>query len=184
MPKFMTEKGAVQDVTLDASIYREAENAQLSVAQFVNQKYPTDAVKYGSTFDQMLASLNMVVPAAVTQRELGYRAPSMADVLAGGANFSAAANTAGVGSPQGQQSRTLFPAALLQYMETALVKDYTTDATAFDKLVAQTISIPTDRFEQPQINMATKNGPHEARAARRAQLAAPAAMMATKSSII
>lgn len=179
MPKFHDPAGAMQDVQLEASIYSEAASANLSVAQFVNRKYPTDAAKYGTSFDQMLASMGMVVPDSATQRELGMRAPTMADVMNGGASFAAAATTAGVGSPAGQQSRTLFPAAIIAYMENALVKDCTTDADQFDKLIAQTIAIPTDRFEQPIINMTgVKNGPHEARAQRRAQLAPPAAMMA------
>lgn len=177
MAKFINADGELQDVPVEAGIYTEAHNANLSVSQFINKKFPTDASKYGTTFDQMLASLNMVVPDPVRQRELGLRAPTMADVLGGGASL--AANTAGIGSPQGSQSRTLFPAALIAYMETALVKDYEGDANAFDKLIATTISVPTDRFEQPQINMAgRKRGPHEARAARRAQLAGPTAMMA------
>lgn len=179
MAKFLDAKGVLQDVAIEPGLYSEAHNANLSVSQYVNQKYPTDAAKYGTSFDQMLASLNMVVPDPVTQRDLGLRAPTMADVLSGGANFSVAAvNTAGVGSPQGAQSRTLFPAAIIAYMETALVKDYDTDANTFDKLIAQTFAVPTDRFEQPQINMSgTPGGPHEARSARRAQLAGPQAMM-------
>lgn len=178
MAKFYNEKGELQDVEIPATVYSQAHEANLSVAQFVNREYPTDATKYGTSFDQMLSSLGMVVPDAATQRELGLRAPTMADVLAGTAAFSVAAtNTKQFGSPQGQQSRTLFPAAIIAYMETALVKDYDTDANTFDKLIAQNIAVATDRFEQPQINMSTPNGPNSALAARRAQLAGPAAMM-------
>lgn len=177
MAKYMNEKGELVDVPLPATIYSEAHQANLSVSQYINGKYPTTPGN-GTAFDQMLASVGLVVPASHLQSELGLRPPTMGDVLNGTANFSmAASNTAGVGSPQGQQSRTLFPAALIAYMETALVKDYTTDANTFDKLIAQNISVPSDRFEQPQINMATKNGPNTALAQRRSQLAAPAAMM-------
>lgn len=176
--KFINDKGEVQDVELPATVYAEAHKANLSLPQYVNRKYPTDASKYGTAFDQMLASCALVVPDAKLQRELGLRAPTMADVLSGAASFDvASSNTAGIGSPTGQQSRTLFPAAIIQYMETALVKDYVSDANVFDKLIAQTISVPTDRFEQPQINMATPSGPNSALSQRRAQLAAPAAMM-------
>lgn len=178
MAKYIDETGAVQDVKIEPSIYREADAANQNVMTYLNNKYPTDSRKYGTTADQMFASLGMIVPDAQTQRELGMRAPTMLDVMNGGAAFSAAANGAGVGASQGSQSRTLFPAAIISYMENALVKDFTGDAQIFDKLVAQTISIPTDRFDQPIINMKTKGGPHEARAQRRAQLAPPAAMMA------
>lgn len=178
MALFIDKSGAQVDAPLTASLYSEADRANLSVAQFINQKYPTDSAKHGTAFNQMLASTGLIVPDEKLQRELGIRPPSMADVLSGNASFSlAASNTAGVGSPQGQQSRILFPAAVIAYMENALVKDYDGDAQAFDRLVGQNIALPTDRFEQPVINMGTKNGPHEARAQRRAQLAAPAAMM-------
>jgi hypothetical protein len=178
MPKFLNAKGDVQDVELPAQIYSEAHNANLSVSAYVNRKYETDSAKYGTAFDQMLASCGLVVPDAKLQRELGLRPPTMADVLTGNAQFDIAATTAGIGSPQGSQSRTLFPAAIIAYMENALVKDFDMDANMFDKLIAQNISVPTDRFEQPIINMkGVKNGPHEARAQRRAQLAPPAAMM-------
>jgi hypothetical protein len=176
--KFLNAKGEPQEVELQASIYREADAANLNVQAYINRQFETDPTKYGTAFDQMLASISMVVPDAKTQRELGLRAPSMYDVLHGGAVFSAAANTAGVGAPQGSQSRTLFPAAIVAYMENALVKDYETDANTFDKLIAQTISVPTDRFEQPVINMSgVKGGPMEAKAQRRAQLAPPPVMM-------
>jgi hypothetical protein len=177
MAKFLNAEGAVQDVEIGAKVYSEANAANLGIAQYINRKYPTDAAKFGTTFDQMLASCGLVVPDSKLQRELGLRAPSMADVLSGAASFELASNTAGIGSPTGSQSRTLFPAAIVQYMETALVKDYQTDANVFDKLIAQTLSIASDRFEQPQINMSTPNGPNSALAQRRAQLAAPAAMM-------
>lgn len=178
MPKFLDTTGAVQDVTLEPQIYSQAAAANLSVSAFINRTYPTDSVKFGTTFDQMLASMGMVVPSSAIQSELGMRAPTMHDVLNGSAVFSAAANSAGVGAPTGSQSRTLFPAAIIAYMENALVKDYSGDADQFDKLIAQTLAIPTDRFEQPIVNMTGRpNGPQEARAQRRAQLAPPAAMM-------
>lgn len=177
MAKFYDASGALVEAEVPASVYADASKANLSVANHINRLYPTDAAKYGTTFDQMLASTGLLVPSASVQAQYGIRPPTMADVLEGRASFLGASNTQGVGTPNGQQSRTLFPAAIIAYMETALVKDYTTDADQFDKLIGQEISVAQDTFEQPLINMNTIQGPQQARAARRAQLAGPNAMM-------
>lgn len=179
--KFHAADGTLQDVELPPDIYSKASNANLSVPAFINREYPADE-KVGTAFNQMLASCGLIVPDQKTQANYGLRPPTMADVLAGTANFLAGSNTSGFGSPQGSSSRTLFPAALVAYIETALVKDYDMDANVFDKMVGMELSVDKDRFEQPQIDMATSPGanpatPNAAKAARRAQLAGPAAMM-------
>lgn len=176
--KYYNAAGELVDSNIDGTIYSRAEAANLSVAGFINREYPTDAAKFGTSFDQMLASTGLLVPNTGYQSAFGLRAPTMGDVLDGKVNFMANSNTQQVGSPSGQQSRTLFPAAIIAYMETALVKDYESDANTFDKMIGQEIAVNRDSFEQPQINMkGNPNGPMEARAQRRAQLAGPAAMM-------
>jgi len=177
--KFFNAAGAIQDVDLPASIYSLASAANRSVAAYINSKYETDEAKFGTTFNQMLAAAGLLVPDPKVQKNFGLRAPMMADVLAGTVDFSAASNSQQFGNaaPSTGTSRTLFPAALIAYMETALVKNYEMDAAVFDQMVATDFSINGDRFEQPQINMATLNGPNSALASRRAQLAGPAAMM-------
>ena len=169
--------GALIDAPLDSTVYARAHAANLSVSQFINREYPTDTAKYGTAFDQMLASTGLLVPTTGHQSQFGIRAPSMGDVMEGKVNFLAATNTQQVGSPNGTQSRTLFPAALIAYMETSLVKDYETDADIFDRMIGQNISVAQDTFEQPLVNMKSVNGPENARSQRRAQLAGPNAMM-------
>lgn len=175
--KYYNETGQLVDAPVEPTIYAEASAANLSVSQFINRTYPTDSAKYGTAFDQMLASTGLLVPSSAAQSDFGVRAPSMGDVLGGRVNFLAASNTQQVGTPSGTQSRTLFPAALIAYMETSLVKDYTSDADIFDSLIAQEIAVAQDTFEQPIVNFDVPNGPNSARAQRRAQLAGPNSMM-------
>lgn len=181
--KFYDVEGKLQDVEVPPDVYSKASAANLSVPAFINREYPTtEDGKYGSTFAQMLASCGLVVPDNTAKNQYGLRPPTMADVLSGSANFLAGSNTQGFGSPQGASSRSLFPAALVAYIETALVKDYSMDANIFDKMVGLELAVDKDRFEQPQINMGASAGgnpntPNAAKAARRAQLAGPSAMM-------
>jgi len=180
--KFYDVEGKLQDLEVPPDIYRKADAANISVAAYINREYPSDPLKYGSTFHQMLASVGLVVPDAKAKETYGLRPPTMAEVLAGTAGFDVSGNSSQFGSPTGQASRTLFPAALIAYMETALVKDYNMDAVQFDKMIATELAIDNDRFEQPQISMSAApggepNAPNSALASRRAQLAGPASMM-------
>jgi hypothetical protein len=177
MAKYFDASGALVDYEVPAQIYSMAAKANLSVPAYINREHPTDG-KNGTAYDQMLASTGLVIPDSDAQRSFGIRPPTIAEIMDGGVNFLAASNTAGVGSPNGQQSRTLFPSALIAYMEASLVKDYDTDADQFDKLIAQEISVSTDTFEQPIVTMSGNGGPQSQRAARRAQLAPPASMLA------
>lgn len=178
---YYDSKGALVDSKLDHNVYKLADAANLSVRAYVNRQFQTDTAKYGQPFDQMLASCGLVVPSPGTQADLGIRAPTMADILSGKAHFQAGDVVQQAGSPYGQQSRTLFPAAIIAYMETALVRDYDTDANIFDKMIAQNISVAQDTFEQPQINMSAggnaPNSINNMRAQRRSQLDLPQVMM-------
>lgn len=175
--KYYNVAGELVDAKIEPQIHSQAAAANLSVSQFINRQYPTDVGRYGTTFDQMLASSGMIVPSNAQQRNMGYRAPTMADVLSGNAQFQAAGGSTSSGTPYGSESRTLFPVAVIEAVETYLTKDFNTDKNQFDKLVARTISIAGQRFEQPQINYDTPNGPTSTRSQRRSQLANPPSMM-------
>jgi hypothetical protein len=177
MAKYFDASGALVEYEVPAQIYSMAAKANLSVPAYINREHPTDG-KHGTAYDQMLASTGLVTLDSAAQRNHGIRPPTVAEIMDGGVNFLAASNTQGVGAPNGQQSRTLFPSAIIAYMEAALVKDYSTDADQFDKLIAQEISVATDTFEQPIVTMSGNGGPQSQRAARRAQLAPPASMLA------
>lgn len=175
MAGFYDAQGQLQQVEITPSIYKEAHDSKLSVKSYINRKFGASN-QYGTAYDQIMASCGLVVP---KKNDFGLQAPTIADILDGKAGFSAAAGgiSQGNGTPFGTESRTLFPAALVEMMELFLKKDYTTERGIFDSMIAQELSVNGDHFEQPVINFKSFNGPEEAKAQRIAQLAEPASMV-------
>lgn len=165
MASFQDAAGAVHQLPLAVTMYREAEDRGMSLAQYVNATYPTNAEVYGSTFQQLLASEGLFLRA---NRELGIRPSTMLEVLEGrpqaGTNVKDAVPA----------SRILFPAVIMQVIEDKLVANLEMNAAAFDGMIAYEESITGDRYEQPVINMAK---PEAARSLGISQLASPPAMM-------
>jgi len=179
MPAIINAKGEINQVELNASLYKEAHDANLSVAAFLNRKYGAQAdTKQGSAFHQMCASMGVFLP---KQNDAELRAASIGDILTGKAalNFDAANTQQRNGDYGGLQSRILFPAAVVDMIESALQKDLQTDLNLFGKMIALNLGVASDLFEQPIVNYSAPNGPDgadRARAQRIGQLAEPAAM--------
>lgn len=172
MAFFTDTKGVIQHVQIDATVYREAHAANLSVPQFINRKFSEADVSKGSAFQQILASEGLALPG---ENVFGLRAATLEEVLEGRSGYAAStgSNTADRGTPFGSASRTLFPAALISMIESTMSKDRTTDGVVFDQMIAMSMSIGSENFEQPVINYATTGGPEQARSQRIAQLAEP-----------
>lgn len=174
MAFFINNEGNVEHVQIEASIYKEANDANLSVGQFLNKKFgaKVDASK-GTAYQQILASEGLTLPGS---NPFGLRAARLADVLDGTSGFQAAggANTRDSGTPFGSASRTLFPAAIVTMIEAQMDKDRVTDSVVFDEMVASNLSIGSENFEQPVINYDSTGGPQQTRSQRMAQLAEPA----------
>lgn len=173
MAGFYTISGERIEVPADklgASIYAEAHKANLSVAQYINRMFAADKPdeRLGTPFEQILASEGLGV---VGKNPYGLRHPTVAEVLDGtsGVLGSSSANSKDQGSPFGAAARSLFPAALVALIESAVPKDYTTDTVVFDDLVAMTQSVPTENFIQPVVTYSTAGGPEQAKAQRIAQ---------------
>lgn len=179
MPAFYTPKGEIHQVTLDATVYREAHDANLSVPAFLNRKYGGEAnAAHGSVFHQLCASQGVYLPA---KNDMQLRAAPIGDILEGKAalTFDAATTQQRNSDYGGNQSRILFPAAVVDMIENSLQKDLQTDTNLFNQMVALNLGVASDTFEQPVINYSTVNGPdgaNRAKAQRIAQLAEPAAM--------
>lgn len=179
MPAFYTPKGEIHQVTLEASVYREAHDANLSVPAFLNRKYGGEAnATHGSVFHQLCASQGVYLPA---KNDMQLRAAPIGDILEGKAalTFDAATTQQRNSDYGGTQSRILFPAAVVDMIESSLQKDLQTDTNLFNQMVALNLGVASDTFEQPVINYSTLNGPdgaNRAKAQRIAQLAEPAAM--------
>lgn len=166
MSAFLDASGATQQVELEVSMYQQAARSGMSFQHFINTKYPTDAKKYGSTFEQLMASEGIFVKA---NRDLGIRASTMDEILNGGMQAGGVVVKDGVPA-----SRILFPAVFLLAIEDKLIANLTMTADAFEEMIAINESIPGDRYEQPKINF---DKPSAGRSQAIAQLAQPASML-------
>src|SRR3569832_2107404 len=75
---FTDASGQQQKTRLGLADYKAAEQQGLTLAQYVNLKYPTNPEKYGQTFAQMLASTGLFL---TSDRNYGIRPPTMAQVF-------------------------------------------------------------------------------------------------------
>ena len=182
MAFIIDSKGGQHEVKLDASIYAEAKAEKKSVPQLLNSKYGRDIdASKGSAFAQLCASEGIIT--APKDNPFGLRAPTVAEILDGTSGFQAAVtNTEQRGTPFGTQSRTLFPAALIAYVEAQVSVDRKSDTVMFEDMVAQKLSIGGDVFEQPIVNYNNPNGPQQAKHQRIAQMADTPTMLAITTS--
>lgn len=176
MAAFIDNKGGVQQVTVEPTIYSDAKKAGLTVPALLNRMYPDADLKHGTAAEQLFASEGLV--SVDPKNPLQLRPASVADILDGKSGFSAGpANVKDQGSPFGSASRILFPAAVIAAVESAMTKDRQTDSVVFNQMVAATLNIGSENFEQPVINYQGQGGPENAKAQRVAQLANPPAML-------
>jgi len=166
---FLDENGARQELGLESSVYKAAHESNMTVPQYINRTYPTRADQYGTTFEQLCASAGLFMH---RDKQFGLRPPTVAQILSGKA---AAPMTAGtVIHDADPASRILFPAVILEMIESKLQVDRTTAPAVFDQLVAIDDSVAGDKVEQPVIDFTRPEG---ARMQGISQLALPAAML-------
>ena len=170
MPLFINAEGQQTDVTLSPNLYKAAVDAGLSVPQYLNREYPTNAAAASSTFEQMCASSGLIVG---DNREFGLRSPVLSDILSGKADLNAAAV-----ADANPASRILYPAVVLELIENQLSVDRETDPTSFDKMIATDISVTSNRVEQPVVDVSNA----EVRAQAISQLAPPKTMLSITTS--
>jgi len=144
MPTFIDDKGDQQDVKLDVTLYREANAQGMTVPQLLNTKYPTKAD--APVFEQMCMSSGLIMN---HDREFGLNPPTLGAVLEG----KTASFTAGTVLDANPASRILYPAVVLELIESQLAVDRETDPNAFDEMVALDSSVASKRMEQPVINL-------------------------------
>lgn len=178
MAKYYAQGGALIEVPaekLGPQMYKEAHDANLSLAQYINRMFADADPKVGAAFDQLCASEGL---ALAGRNAYGLRSATVAEVLDGTVNvLGSASNIKDQGSPFGPASRILFPAAIVTMIESQVLKDYATDTVVFGDLVAAEQSVGTENFIQPVIEYNTPNGPMQARAQRVTQFALPPNML-------
>jgi hypothetical protein len=170
-PSIVDRNGTRHQVDLSLDMYREAYDMGITLPQFLGQKFDTDSAKYGTAFQQLLATSGMALK---RDPETGLAASRMYDILNGGPQ-----NSMAVVRPDGSQAltvagRLLFPAVILQWIESTLMDDWTTYESIYGKMVALTSSVNSPRVDQPIVNLT----------APRSSLAQPIAQMSEPNSMV
>lgn len=166
---YIDAKGDKLPVDLSLSMYQDAAEKNMSLKQFMAVKYPTDAEKHGTAYEQVLDQAGIYVR---DNKAFGIRSSTISDVL----SPKNAATITREGIPA---SRLLFPAVMLDVIEDKLTRDYATNPAGLNALIAKEDSINGERFERPVLNYSK---PEAARSATVAQLALPNAMLSITAS--
>ena len=167
MASFIDAQGQTQQLNLDVTLYRHAADNGMSLQQYMNVNFPTNAEKYGTTFNQLMASEGIFVKG---NQELAIRPSTMKSILEGTPKVEAGVTT----KDATPASRILFPAVFMQAIESKLMGNLEMTANAFEQMIGVDEAINGDRFEQPIINY---SGPEAGRSQGIAQLASPASML-------
>ena len=166
MASFIDNTGATQQVNLDIGIYRQAAEVGLSVEQYINQTYPTQA-EAPSAFEQLCASEGLIVG---RDRSYGIRPSSLDRVLNGAVRMEAGT----VVRDAVPASRILFPAFTMAAIENKLRSSDYGSVAQFRAMAAVEDTIANERFERPILDFSR---PEAGRSKPVAQLSEPASML-------
>lgn len=172
MTQIIDKTGHAHEINLSIDDYKAAYNEKKSLPQYLNAKFDTDYEKYGTPFEQVLASNQLFTK---SDNLHGLKPPSMSQVLNGSVEINLGAITRPDGNAaQTVSGRLLFPAVVLEMVESALRDDNTTYEAVFNKMVATTLTVNSPRVDQPIINL---TAPRAKRSQPIAQLSEPPAMV-------
>ena len=175
---FVLDKaGNPQHIPLEASVHKAAQDAGVTVPQYINAQYHADVdLSKGTPFQQLAASEGLVM---ASDNVFGARSPTMDDVLEGRPLLAASPSNVGDrASPFGNTAaRILFPVAIIDMVETVLARDRVTDGVVFDQLVGQELGISGDNFLQPVVDFQGAGGPEQAKATRATEFGEPGSML-------
>jgi hypothetical protein len=153
--KMRDKAGNSVEVPFEALDYMRAGEANLTLSQYLTQKYggDTDETKYGSVIGQFMASAGMFMGEDYTT---GIKPPTMKAVMSEGIQISAI--TRNDGSDQSPSGRMLFPEIIMRTIESELRESQDDFLGGWEKMIAQTSSINGPKFEQPIINVKAPEG--------------------------
>lgn len=154
MAQIKDRAGLAQEVDISFDLVTEAYKKGLKVPQLMFQKYDTDVEKYGTPFEQVLASNNMYLR---PDKLSGIKPPSMKDVLDGTVQIGLA-NVGPIVRPDGNAAqsltgRILFATVVEAMIESELMDDNTTYEGIFNSMAATTTTVDSPRVDQPIINL-------------------------------
>lgn len=172
MTQIIGEDGKAAEVNLSVEDYSAAFSSNLTLPQYLNQKYSTDSEKYGTAFEQCLASNGMFLN---SDRRSGLKPPTVAQIMNGTVDIGMGPITRPDGNnAQSLTGRMLFPAVILEMVESQLSDDNSSYEGVFNRLVATTSSVDSPRVDQPIINLTAPRG---IRSQPISQLSEPPAMV-------
>lgn len=146
---------------------------------YFNRKHSDADPKFGTAFDQFKLSAGLI--RADKPNPMGLRSSTIGAVMNGTAGIQAA----GAGNVQNTlqtSSRAFINISFIDEVLAEMQKDRTTDTVVFDEMVANTLTVTTEHFEQPVVDYRTTGGPEQAIAGRVAQGALPPKMLFFKTS--
>ena len=166
---FIDAMGKRQQVALSMEHWKAAGEKNMTLRQYLNVTYPTSHEKF-DTFTQMSASCGLSMK---SDEKYAIRSTPLKHIFDTPANVEAGV----VDKSHPVQSKVLFPAFMLQYIEDKMSVDRASAVSSFEEMIANTITVPGFRAEQPVISYGATSGPEDSRSAPRAQLAKPKKMM-------
>lgn len=129
--------------------YDLAAQQGLNLSQYLTMKYRdlTDEGRFGTVFSQCLQSAGMFLR---SDESTGLKAPTLKQVMSDTINMAGITGGAGENNhtPSG---RLLYPETILRVMEAELRSDESDFLSTYNKMFASTLSIDTEKFDQPTI---------------------------------
>ena len=166
MAAFIDAQGNTQQLEIGMEHIRAARDNKMSVRDYVNTTFPTNAQLYGDTFSQMCASEGIVL---MPDRKAGVM-PRSLDATLNSTTYQAGS----IVTNPNNQARVLLMPAITALVEDKLTGNLSQNADAFDKMIASDLVIDGDWALWPVANY---NGPENARSQVTSQLAKPASML-------
>lgn len=173
--KVLAHSGSVEEVTLDLDMYEAAGVRGQSLSQYLADTLASKVdTSRGSVMEQLVASSGIRTSHDATT---GRSASTLKEIMDGTGDMSMADNDITRGSGQGNNtpaSRILFPEVILQLVPAYLQDNNNDFMSAYQQMVASTVTVNTPRVEQPKIDT---RAPEGSRSQAIGQLAEPAKMV-------
>ena len=158
---YIDSTGGVQQVEITADMLLDKpREAGLSPTAYINRTFADANLKVGTAMEQFRSSLGIY---AQGNKDFGFTDLTLGQIEA---NLNVSKGTGTMGT----ESRAFVVQTILDATESKMLKDMTSDTTAFDSMVGMNMSIATEVFEQPVIDY-TKT--EAGKAQRMAQNATP-----------
>ncbi len=140
---YIDSTGGVQQVEITADMLLDKpREAGLSPTAYINRTFADANLKVGTAMEQFRSSLGIY---AQGNKDFGFTDLTLGQIEA---NLNVSKGTGTMGT----ESRAFVVQTILDATEGKMLKDMTSDTTAFDSMVGMNMSIATEVFEQPVID--------------------------------